>query len=109
MKKSMIIAVLAIIASMATAQTNEGWQTDRLEASSMLKYRKGAAYIIDCIETFRYEGNLEAKEWLTEAHAHGSSNHAGERGAPGTIPVLSMIICSWFCLLTKALLPSPMM
>ena len=76
MKKSMIIAVLAIIASMATAQTNEGWQTDRLEASSMLKYRKGAAYIIDCIETFRYEGNLEAKEWLTEAHAHGSSNHA---------------------------------
>ena len=68
MKKSMIIVVLALIAIMTTAQTNEGKQTDRLEASSMLRYRRGATYIKDCIETFRYEGNLEAKEWLTGAH-----------------------------------------
>ena len=68
MKKSIIIVVLVLITSMATAQTNKGKQTDRLEASSMLKYRQGVEYIKNTIETFRYEGNLEAKEWLTGGH-----------------------------------------
>lgn len=68
MKKSIIIVVLVLITSMATAQTNKGKQTDRLEASSMLKYRQGVEYIKSPIETFRYEGNLEAKEWLTGGH-----------------------------------------
>ena len=68
MKKSLIIVVLALMTSMAMAQTDEDKQTDRLEASSMLKYRQGVEYIKNTIETFRYEGNLEAKEWLTGGH-----------------------------------------
>ena len=68
MKKSLTTIVLVLIANLATAQTNEKKLTDRLEAASMLNYRRGAAYILNSIETFRYEGNLEAKEWLTEAH-----------------------------------------
>ena len=68
MKKSLTTIVLVLIANLATAQTNEKKLTDRLEANSMLNYRRGAAYILNSIETFRYEGNLEAKEWLTNAH-----------------------------------------
>ena len=68
MKKSLITILLVLIANLATAQTNEKKLTDRLETNSLLKYRRGAAYILNSIETFRYEGNLEAKEWLTEAH-----------------------------------------
>ena len=44
MKKSLIIVVLALMTSMAMAQTDEDKQTDRLEASSMLKYRRGVEY-----------------------------------------------------------------
>jgi hypothetical protein len=76
MKKSLIIVVLALMTSMAKAQTDEDKQTDRLEASSMLKYRRGVEYIKNTIETFRYEGNLEAKEWLTEAHQPKLSSEA---------------------------------
>jgi hypothetical protein len=74
MKKNITIVILTLIASLATAQSNK--QTDRLEASSMLKYRDGAAYILNSIETFRYEGNLEAKEWLTETYEPHFPNRA---------------------------------
>ena len=65
MKKMTAIMVLALVACHATAQTNAEKKTDRLGVSSALTYRNGAEYMKDCIETFRYEGSLEAKKWLT--------------------------------------------
>ena len=66
MNRSLIIILLALIASYATAQTNESKTTDRLEAAATLNYRDGAEYIKDMIETFRYEGFLEGKRWYTD-------------------------------------------
>ena len=66
MNRSLIIILLALIASYATAQTNVSKTTDRLEAATTLNYRDGAEYIKDMIETFRYEGFLEGKRWYTE-------------------------------------------
>lgn len=66
MNRSLIIILLALIASYATAQTNVSKTTDRLEAATTLNYRDGAEYIKDMIETFRYEGFLEGKRWYTD-------------------------------------------
>ena len=66
MNRSLIIILLALIASYTTAQTNESKTTDRLEAAATLNYRDGAEYIKDMIETFRYEGFLEGKRWYTD-------------------------------------------
>lgn len=66
MNRSLIIILLALIASYATAQTNVSKTTDRLEAAATLNYRDGAEYIKDMIETFRYEGFLEGKRWYTD-------------------------------------------
>ena len=66
MKKFLIIIMLALIASHATAQSDESKQTDRLEAFSPRSTRYGYNYVKECIETFRYEGNLEGKKWLTD-------------------------------------------
>lgn len=65
MKKIITIMVLVLFTSLAIAQTNASKQTDRLEVSTTLRYRKGAEFIKDLIETFRYEGSLEGKLWLT--------------------------------------------
>ena len=65
MKKYIIIIAMALIASYATAQSNESKKTDRLEAFSPRSTRYGYNYVKECIETFRYEGNLEGKKWLT--------------------------------------------
>ena len=45
MNRSLIIILLALIASYATAQTNVSKTTDRLEAATTLNYRDGAEYI----------------------------------------------------------------
>ena len=66
MNRSFAIIVLALIASHALAQTNVSKMTNRLEAATTLKYRNGAEYIKDMIETFRYEGYLEGKRWHTD-------------------------------------------
>lgn len=66
MNKSFTIIVLALIVCHATAQTNASKTTNRLEAATTLKYRDGAEYIKDMIETFRYEGYLEGKRWHTD-------------------------------------------
>ena len=61
MKKTIITMLLALLAIGATAQT-----TDRLSASSALKYNpRGAASDKDMIEIFRYEALLEGKRWNT--------------------------------------------
>ena len=65
MKKIIIIIAMALIASYVTAQSNESKKTDRLEAFSPRSTRYGFNYVKECIETFRYEGNLERKKWLT--------------------------------------------
>ena len=66
MKKIIIIIAMALIASYATAQSNESKKTDRLEAFSPRSTRYGYNYVQECIETFRYEGDLEGKKWLTD-------------------------------------------
>ena len=61
MKKTIIMMLLALLAIGATAQT-----TDRLSASSALKYNpRGAASDKDMIEIFRYEAQQEGKRWHT--------------------------------------------
>ncbi|MBO4673600.1 MAG: hypothetical protein J5616_04550 [Bacteroidaceae bacterium] len=65
MKKITTFILLTLIASYATAQSNESKKTDRLEAFSPRSTRYGYNYVKECIETFRYEGDLEGKKWLT--------------------------------------------
>lgn len=65
MKRVATFLLLTFIATYAMAQTNVSKKTDRLVASTTLEYRHGVEYFKECIETFRYEGSLEGKRWLT--------------------------------------------
>lgn len=66
LKRVATFLLLTFIATHAMAQTNVSKKTDRLVACTTLDYRHGVEYLKECIETFRYEGSLEGKRWLTD-------------------------------------------
>ena len=62
MNRILSVTMLVLLAIGASAQT-----TDRLSASSVLKYDlRGIESDKDMIEILRYEGQLECKRWQTD-------------------------------------------
>lgn len=65
MKQIIITMLFALIATHAVGQHNMHVKTDRLFIRPTLDYSLGSDRTQDLIETFRYEGGIEAKRWWT--------------------------------------------